>query len=328
MNPITEDDIANYLANTPDFFERHAAAAGRGAADQPARQPRRQPAGAAGRDAAREDQGAGAPPDGHGAPRQRERDHRRPAAPLGAQPVPGAVRAARCRPPSPRRSATSSWCRRSRSRSGTWTAAYGARRSPTGVSEDAKTFASSLTQPYCGVNSGFEAVNWLDDTAMAMSVALIPLREGSCQRHRRRPSACWCWPRPIPQRFQSGMGTDFLERIAELASAALSRLARDNGEQDSLERRRAAPRRECPRGGSAAAPAASVADATQAYLEHVRVEKRLAAAHGRALLRWTCRNCRRTRPRPAWNSRGCRTPTCAAGWRRCTAPGAAAAASR
>ena len=24
MNPITEDDIANYLANTPDFFERHA----------------------------------------------------------------------------------------------------------------------------------------------------------------------------------------------------------------------------------------------------------------------------------------------------------------
>ena len=23
-NPITEDDIANYLANTPDFFQRHA----------------------------------------------------------------------------------------------------------------------------------------------------------------------------------------------------------------------------------------------------------------------------------------------------------------
>ena len=29
---------------------------------------------------------------------------------------------------------------------------------------------------------------------------------------------------PDPQRFASGMGTDFLERIAELASAALSRL--------------------------------------------------------------------------------------------------------
>jgi len=24
MNPITEDDIANYLANSPDFFVRHA----------------------------------------------------------------------------------------------------------------------------------------------------------------------------------------------------------------------------------------------------------------------------------------------------------------
>src|SRR5215208_7452990 len=24
MNPITEDDIANYLANSPGFFERHA----------------------------------------------------------------------------------------------------------------------------------------------------------------------------------------------------------------------------------------------------------------------------------------------------------------
>src|ERR1035437_621357 len=23
-NPITEDDLANYLANTPDFFDRHA----------------------------------------------------------------------------------------------------------------------------------------------------------------------------------------------------------------------------------------------------------------------------------------------------------------
>jgi uncharacterized protein len=29
---------------------------------------------------------------------------------------------------------------------------------------------------------------------------------------------------PDHQRFQSGMGTDFLERIAELASAALMRL--------------------------------------------------------------------------------------------------------
>jgi uncharacterized protein len=92
-----------------------------------------------------------------------------------------------------------------------------------GVSEDAKTFASSLTQPYCGVNSGFEAVNWLDDTAMAMSLALIPLREGAVSSIG--PAfGMLVLASPDPQRFQSGMGTDFLERIAELASAALSRL--------------------------------------------------------------------------------------------------------
>ena len=31
------------------------------------------------------------------------------------------------------------------------------------VSDDVKSFAASLTLPYCGVNSGFEAARWLDD---------------------------------------------------------------------------------------------------------------------------------------------------------------------
>ncbi|HZY17666.1 MAG TPA: DUF484 family protein [Ramlibacter sp.] len=92
-----------------------------------------------------------------------------------------------------------------------------------GVSEDAKTFASSLTQPYCGVNSGFEAVNWLDDTAMAMSVALLPLRDGTVQS--ASPAfGMLVLASPDPQRFSASMGTDFLERIAEITSAALSRL--------------------------------------------------------------------------------------------------------
>jgi uncharacterized protein YigA (DUF484 family) len=92
-----------------------------------------------------------------------------------------------------------------------------------GVSEDARSFASSLTQPYCGVNSGFEAVNWLDDTAMAMSVALLPLRVGALQ-NASKAFGMLVLASPDPQRFAAGMGTDFLERIAELASAALSRL--------------------------------------------------------------------------------------------------------
>ncbi|WP_236589836.1 DUF484 family protein [Ramlibacter aurantiacus] len=91
------------------------------------------------------------------------------------------------------------------------------------VSDDARTFATSLTQPYCGVNSGFEAVGWLEDPSMAMSVALIPLREGAATG--TAPAfGMLVLASPDPQRFSSGMGTDFLERIAELASAALSRL--------------------------------------------------------------------------------------------------------
>jgi uncharacterized protein YigA (DUF484 family) len=100
---------------------------------------------------------------------------------------------------------------------------YGQEAFAEGVSADAKSFASSLTQPYCGVNSGFEAVNWLADSATALSMALIPLRDGAI--NSAAPAfGMLVLASPDPQRFQSGMGTDFLERIAELASAALSRL--------------------------------------------------------------------------------------------------------
>jgi uncharacterized protein YigA (DUF484 family) len=90
----------------------------------------------------------------------------------------------------------------------------------TGVSEDVQTFASSLTTPYCGLNSDLEPANWLPEPEHALSVALIPLRPG------KAPQAfgMLVLASPDPERFQSGMGTDFLERIGELAGAALSRL--------------------------------------------------------------------------------------------------------
>ena len=92
-----------------------------------------------------------------------------------------------------------------------------------GVSEDARTFASSLTQPYCGVHSGIEAVRWLDEPNAAMSIALVPLRPGVMSA--AGPAfGMLVLASPDPQRFQSGLATDFLERIAELAAAALSRL--------------------------------------------------------------------------------------------------------
>ena len=89
-----------------------------------------------------------------------------------------------------------------------------------GVSDDVKALASSLMMPYCGVNAGFEAVGWLPEPARVASVALIALRaDASPQAFGLMVLAS-----PDSQRFHAGMGTDFLERMAELGSAALSRL--------------------------------------------------------------------------------------------------------
>jgi uncharacterized protein YigA (DUF484 family) len=88
------------------------------------------------------------------------------------------------------------------------------------VSEDAKVFASSLMEPFCGLNTGFEAVSWLEEPATVSSLALIPLRGNA-----GNPAfGLLVLASPDPQRFHSGMGTDFLARIGELVSAALSRL--------------------------------------------------------------------------------------------------------
>jgi uncharacterized protein len=92
-----------------------------------------------------------------------------------------------------------------------------------GASEDSKTFATSLTQPYCGMATGLEAVSWLDDPATALSIALVPLRPGALS-DTSTAFGMLVLASPDPQRFESGLATDFLERIAELASAALSRL--------------------------------------------------------------------------------------------------------
>ena len=93
-----------------------------------------------------------------------------------------------------------------------------------GVSEDAKLFATSLTEPFCGVNTGFEAVGWLPDPAAALSLAILPLRMAAPAASLAPAFGLLILASPDAQRFNSAMGTDFLARIAELASAALSRL--------------------------------------------------------------------------------------------------------
>ena len=88
------------------------------------------------------------------------------------------------------------------------------------VSDDVKILAGSLTVPYCGANAGFEAAAWLDDSAAARSLAMIPMRDGAS------PVAfgLLLLASPDPTRYSADMGTEFLSRIGEIASAALSRL--------------------------------------------------------------------------------------------------------
>jgi len=88
------------------------------------------------------------------------------------------------------------------------------------IGDDVKTFASSLTTPYCGVNTGFEAVRWLDAPAQALSLALIPLQHES----QRGAFGLLVLASPDPTRYTADMGTEFLARIGEVASAALTRL--------------------------------------------------------------------------------------------------------
>jgi uncharacterized protein YigA (DUF484 family) len=86
------------------------------------------------------------------------------------------------------------------------------------VSDDLRIFATSLTQPYCGVDSGFEAVRWLADAARVKSTALITLR------HSGVAFGMLVLGSPDPTRFATDMGGEFLTRIGDIAGAALARL--------------------------------------------------------------------------------------------------------
>ena len=87
------------------------------------------------------------------------------------------------------------------------------------VSDDIRSFAASLEQPYCGPNSGFESTRWLGDGAGVLSTALIPLRAGG-----RDAIGLLVLGSPDATRYTADMGTEFLLRVGEIASAALSRL--------------------------------------------------------------------------------------------------------
>jgi uncharacterized protein YigA (DUF484 family) len=87
-----------------------------------------------------------------------------------------------------------------------------------GVSEDARLFASSLRAPYCGPNKDFEAVRWLDDADTVRSTVLLPLRADNSA------FGLLVLGSPDPERFDASLATDFLVHIGETASAALAAL--------------------------------------------------------------------------------------------------------
>lgn len=91
------------------------------------------------------------------------------------------------------------------------------------VSDEAKAFAESLTKPFCGPNRQLEVVGWLPDPDAAVSVALLPLRLTEAT-DESPVFGLMVLASDQADRFTPDMGTDFLERMAELAAAGLERL--------------------------------------------------------------------------------------------------------
>jgi len=110
------------------------------------------------------------------------------------------------------------------------------------VSDDVQRLADSLGVPYCGAvmgdSGGSEAAQWFPEAKAIASMAMIPLREGvaapaSVERYAgaafgdgiAAPAfGLLLLGSPDPTRYTADMGTEFLARIGEIASAGLSRL--------------------------------------------------------------------------------------------------------
>jgi len=91
----------------------------------------------------------------------------------------------------------------------------------TEVSAELQAFAETLGQPYCGSTSGFETSSWFGDASKQVrSQALIAMRNGG------GTIGMIALGSEDAQRFYAGMGTLYLERLGEMASAALARVLR------------------------------------------------------------------------------------------------------
>ena len=218
-NPITEDDIANFLVNNPDFFERHAQLL---SAVQLS-------SGHGGRAVSLQERQAEMLRDKIKGLEQRIIEMMRHGQDnsviadkmqawtrqlmLAAQPadIPGVIAAELQKQFLIPQAAIKVWG---------VDAAHADQAFAMGVSPEAQAFASSLSRPYCGPNTGLEAARWLPDAGSVQSMAVIALRAGAA------PEAfgALVLASSDRERFAADMATDILQRIGELASAALSRL--------------------------------------------------------------------------------------------------------
>lgn len=89
---------------------------------------------------------------------------------------------------------------------------------PEDVDEETRLFADSLDRPYCGRDTQFRAVQWLN--TVPASLAMVTLRTPQ----RGQAFGLLVLGADDASRFTADMGTLFLEQVGALAGAALSRL--------------------------------------------------------------------------------------------------------
>ena len=219
QDPITEDDIADFLANSPDFFERHAEllasvqlSSGHGTRaislqERQAGMLREKIKGLEGRVVEMIRHGQ----DNLVIAGKMQSWTRRLLQTAQARDLPAAIVLGLASEFQIPQSVLKVWGVDD---------AYSDECFASGLSSDVQTFAASLSTPYCGANAGFEAASWLAEPQQAQSLALIPLRAST----DAPVSGLLVLASPDAQRFHGGMGTEFLERLGQLAGAALSRL--------------------------------------------------------------------------------------------------------
>ncbi len=101
-----------------------------------------------------------------------------------------------------------------------WGAGQGGGNEFDAVADAVKAFAPSLQRPYCGTSHGQESAAWFGEAgAHLRSMTQLPLRESG--------GVCFgllVMASEEPHRFYPELGTLYLERIGDMASAALLRV--------------------------------------------------------------------------------------------------------